>query len=128
MRRRTCEGQREHGRDSDMNSFRITRKIVSPALALASLALALPLVAQATSAKEQPGPPIVKTKGVGHVSGTSAVLEGTIDPRTFTTTYYFVYGPTTAFGKQTASGTLEGGPTATVTKRVSETASGFLAG
>jgi hypothetical protein len=111
-----------------MSSFRITRTIVSLALALAGLALALPLVAHATSVKEQPGPPLVKTKGVGRVSGTSAVLEGTIDPRTFTTTYYFEYGPTAAYGKQTASGTLEGGPTATITRRVNETATGFQGG
>lgn len=113
-----------------MNSFRITRTIVSPALALASLALALPLASQAATAeqKAEPGAPIVKTGSAGHVSGTSAVLEGSIDPRTYATTYYFEYGPTTANLKQTASGKLEGGPTATETTKVSETAAGFLTG
>src|SRR5271165_4038493 len=104
MRRRTREGQREQGRDSDMNSFRITRTIVAPMVALSSLALALPLASQATTAKQraEAGPPIVKTGGVGHVSGTSAPLEGTVDPRTYATTYFFEYGPTTASLKQTA--------------------------
>jgi hypothetical protein len=60
------------------------------------------------------------------VSGISAVLEGSVDPRTFATTYYFQYGPTVAYGKQTASGTLPAGSTATV--KVSETATGFLPG
>ncbi len=102
----------------------------APALALASLALALPLASQAATAKEREkaGPPLVSTGGVGRVSGTSAPLEGTIDPRTYATTYYFEYGPTTALGKQTASGKLEGGPTAFETKKVSETATGFLNG
>jgi hypothetical protein len=111
-----------------MNSFRIKRTIVAPALAIASLALALPLTAHATGERATPGAPLVKTGGVGRVTGTTAVLEGTIDPRTYTTTYYFEYGPTSAFGKQTASGTLEGGATATRTKRVNASATGFQSG
>jgi hypothetical protein len=113
-----------------MSSFRITRTIVSPMVALASLALALPLASQAATAKQkaEAGAPIVKTGSVGHVSGTSAALEGSIDPRTYATTYFFEYGPTTADIKQTASGKLEGGPTAIETKKVSEIAAGFLSG
>lgn len=111
-----------------MNSFRIKRTIVSSALALAGLALALPLASQAASEKATPGIPLVKTRGVGRATATTVVLEGSVDPRTYATTYYFQYGPTTAYGKQTASGTLEGGPAATKTKRVNETATGLLAG
>jgi hypothetical protein len=108
-----------------MNSFRITRTIVSPALAVASLALALPLAVQAASGPRStmPGPPLVSTGAVGRVSGTTAVLGGTVDPRTYATTYYFKYGPTSAYGQQTESGTLPAG--STVTAKVSETATGF---
>jgi hypothetical protein len=111
-----------------MNNFRITRMIVSLALALVGFALALTPVSLAVGEKTTPGAPIVKTGGVGHVTGTTAVLEGTIDPRTYATTYYFEYGATTAYGKATASGTLEGGTAATQTERVKESATGFQAG
>jgi hypothetical protein len=112
-----------------MNSHRITRTIISPALVLASLALALPLASQAANTRQTtPGPPLVTTGAVGRVTGTTAVLEGSVDPRTYTTTYYFQYGPTSAYGQQTATGTLPGGSTATATVKVSETASGFLSG
>ena len=47
------------------------------------------------------GAPIVATGGVAHVRGTSAVLNGTVDPHGAATTYYFQYGPTIAYGKQT---------------------------
>jgi hypothetical protein len=112
-----------------MNSFRITRTIVSPALVLACLALALPLASQAANTRQtMPGAPLVTTGAVGRVTGTSAVLEGSVDPRTYTTTYYFQYGPTSAYGQQTATGTLPGGSTATSTVKISETATGFLPG
>ena len=110
-----------------MNNFRIKRTMISLALALAGLALALAPISLAAS-ERAPGPPIVKTGGVGHVAGTTAVLEGTIDPLTLTTTYYFKYGPTPAFGKTTASGTLEGPSATTRTERIKETATGFQAG
>ncbi len=101
---------------------------VLPALAVALLLL-LASQAAATSHKlEEAGPPIVKTGGVGRASGTSVPLEGTIDPRQYATTYFFEYGPTTAYGKQTASGELKGGATAIATTKVSETATGLLNG
>ena len=114
----------------DMNSFRITRTIVSPALVLASLALALPLASQAAGSTRQtePGTPLATTGTVGRVTGTTAVLEGSVDPRTYTTTYYFQYGPTSAYGQQTATGTLPGGSTATAMVKISGTAAGFLPG
>ncbi len=96
-----------------------------------ALALALPLTFQAATAtaskkSEQPGPPLVKTGGVGHASGTSVPLEGTVDPRTFATSYYFEYGPSTTSLKPTASGELKAGSTAF--EKVSETATGLQAG
>jgi hypothetical protein len=113
-----------------MNSFRITRTIVLPALALACLALALPLssLAATGSRKATPGPPLVSTGAVGRVSGTTATLEGSVDPRQYATTYYFEYGATSVYGQVTASGTLPGGSTATAAIKVSETATGFLPG
>jgi hypothetical protein len=112
-----------------MNSFRINRTIVSPALVMASLALALPLASAAASTHQTtPGSPLASTGIVGRVTGTAAVLEGSVDPRTYTTTYYFQYGPTSAYGQQTDTGTLPGGSNATSMVKISETAAGFLPG
>ena len=47
------------------------------------------------------------------VSGTAVLLEGTVDPQRLATTYYFQYGATTAYGAQTAVGTLAASATAT---------------
>ncbi len=108
-----------------MRSHRIKRAAVLPVLALMSLALVLPLASQAASSKTvTAGAPIVITGGV-HVTATSVVLNGSVNPRTLATSYYFQYGPTTAYGKQTASGTLPAGTTAV---KVRETAPGFLSG
>jgi hypothetical protein len=76
-----------------MRSFRIKRTSVLLVLALASLALALPLASQAATRASKPGKPNVSTGAVTHVSGTSGVFEGSVDPRSFATTYYFQYGP-----------------------------------
>lgn len=112
----------------DMSGYRVKQTTILLVLALApvSLALALPLASQAVARKaEEPGPPLVKTKGVGRVSGTSVTLEGSIDPRQYTTTYYFEYGPSATSLKRTASGELKGGSLATEAKKVSETATGL---
>jgi hypothetical protein len=86
-------------------------KIGRPLLLIASLLSCAALVPAATQAagKVSAGPPAVNTGGVGHVSGTSATLLGVVDPRTFLTSYYFQYGPTIAYGKQTTPGTLAAG-------------------
>jgi hypothetical protein len=83
-----------------------TRKPIGPmlaapatalALALTSLLLlALPLAAQAALA-----PPGVSTGAADSVSYGSATLTGSIDPRGSATSYYFQYGPTSAYGAQT---------------------------
>ncbi len=110
-----------------MSDFGIKRTTVLQVLALASVALALPLASQAATASNETrsGPPLVSTGGVGHVSGTSAVLEGSIDPRTLPTSYYFKYGPTSAYGQQTTPASL---PAGTTRVKVDQAVTGFLSG
>ncbi len=62
------------------------------------------------------------------MSGTSVLLEGTVNPHTLATTYYFKYGATTAYGAQTAVGTLAASATATASARVSEPAAAIKEG
>jgi hypothetical protein len=66
------------------------------ALVLGLLTLALPADALAVS------PPAVATGAAHAVGYSSATLTGAIDPRASNTSYYFQYGPTKAFGAQTA--------------------------
>ena len=115
-------------RDSDLNSDRVKRTVLLPVAAILCAALALPLVSQAAtgSGRTTPGPPLVSTGSVARISGTVATLDGTVDPRTYATTYYFQYGPTIAYGQQTASATLPAGSTSTV--KISASASGFFSG
>jgi hypothetical protein len=63
---------------------------------LALLALALPASALSLS------PPAVTTGAAHTVSYSSATLTGSVDPHASNTTYYFQYGPTKAYGAQTA--------------------------
>ena len=105
---------------------RLQLKRVTALLALASIALILPLASQAASSTgSTPGPPRVATGGFSHVSGTSATLEGSINPRTLSTTYYFEYGPTTAYGQATTPAVLAGGTTLV---RVSQAVTGLQPG
>jgi hypothetical protein len=112
-----------------MSSYKIKRMAAVPTLALAALALALPLGSQAASGganpKSEPGPPLLSLATV-RVSGTTAVLSGSVDPRTYATTYYFEYGPSSSTLQPTPSVTIEAGKTETI--RVSQTVTGFLAG
>ncbi len=111
-----------------MSSYTIKRIAALPALALAGFALALPLASQAASgsgsARTTPGPPILSLATV-RVTGTTAVLSGSVAPRTYATTYYFQYGASSASFQQTPSVTIEAGKTETI--KVSQTVSGFLA-
>ena len=91
-----------------MRSKTINRRIVAALTALAMCALMLPLAAQASSKN---GPPRVTTGGVGALRGTSGLLEGTVNPRGHETTYFFEYGPTTAYGTKTPVATLPAGTT-----------------
>jgi hypothetical protein len=75
----------------------LTAPAAALALALTSLLLlALPLAAQAALA-----PPGVSTGPAESVSYGSVTLTGSIDPHGSATSYYFQYGPTSAYGAQT---------------------------
>jgi hypothetical protein len=110
-----------------MRRYRIKQASGLPALALTVVVLALPLAAWATAPPTNgPAAPTVSTRPA-RVSGTSVLLEATVNPHTLATTYYFQYGPTNAYGQQTAVGTLAASPTATATVKVSEAAPGIKA-
>ena len=73
----------------------------------------------------QQGPPQVATGGVSHIRGTSAELEGTVYPHGLATTYFFQYGPTTAYGSTTPQVVL---PAATSRIKVGQITSGLQPG
>lgn len=106
-----------------MRSFVTKRLSALAILALASVALVLPLAS--ASSRGASGPPRVSTGGFTHVSATSATLQGSINPRALATTYYFQYGPTTTYGSQTATESLAAGTTAV---KVQQAVSGLQAG
>jgi hypothetical protein len=96
-----------------MRSSRVSVGKALCALVLASATpLSLPASQAAAAEGTQPGPPHVSTGGAGHVSGTSATLRGSINPRTLPTTYHFEYGPTAGYGAQTPTASLPAGSTA----------------
>lgn len=109
-----------------MSSRKMRRRLTfsAPLLAAAILAFALaPTGSAATSPKA--GLPTVATGGVGHVLPTSATLLGAVNPRGSATTYYFQYGPTIAYGKQTTPASL---PAGTLRVKVGQVATGLLPG
>jgi len=105
----------------------MTARAIRLLLALAALAAALLALAAtgygATKARK-PGPPSVVTGNL-HVQGASVTLLGSINPRSAATTYYFQYGPTVSYGKQTTPATL---PAGTANVRVGQAAPGMLPG
>ena len=105
-----------------MRSLKIGRLLLAAPL-LASVALALPPTTQA--AKTKVLKPTVTTGGFTQPRGTSATLLGTVNPRGAATTYHFDYGPTIAYGKQTAPANL---PAGIVKVKVGQPATGLLAG
>ncbi len=110
-----------------MSGYRIQQAWGIPALALTGLVLALPLAAWAAArSPNEPAAPTVSTHAA-RASGSSVLLEGAVDPHTLATTFYFQYGPTTAYGQQTVVGTLAASPTATAPVEVSEPAPGINA-
>jgi hypothetical protein len=108
-----------------MRRFKIGRLIALCAPILTGAALMTPLAPPAAAKTVKAGRPDVSTGAVGQVRGTSATLEGTVNPRTAATTYYFQYGPTVAYGSQT---TLAGLPAGTVTIKVGQVATGLQQG
>jgi hypothetical protein len=71
------------------------------------------------------GPPQVATGAVSHVRGTTAELEGTVYPHGLPTTYFFQYGPTTAYGLTTAPTVL---PASTTRIKVGQITTGLQPG
>ena len=71
------------------------------------------------------GPPQVATGGVSHVRGSTAELEGTVYPHGLPTTYFFQYGPTTAYGSSTPPAVL---PAATTRIKVGQITGGLQPG
>lgn len=51
---------------------------------------------------------VAATKAATGAIGSNATLNGTVDPKGSETTYYFEYGPTTAYGTKTSSKVLSG--------------------
>lgn len=87
--------------------------------AVASVALALAAVALAGSS------PTVATGGHSHVTDNTAVLSGTVNPNGSTTTYYFQWGLTTAYGVDSVAHKAGQG---TKPVSVSTTATGLIPG
>ncbi len=84
-----------------------------------SVILAVAAVAVAASS------PAVTTGSHSHVTDTSAVLHGTVNPNGSATTYYFQWGLTTAYGLQSTAHSAGQG---TKAGSVSTTASGLIPG
>jgi hypothetical protein len=66
------------------------------AIATTGLVMLAPAIAAAAA-------PLATTGGAAQVTIASATLTGTVNPHGLTTTYYFQYGTTTAYGSRTAS-------------------------
>ena len=86
--------------------------------------LALAALAPAVHAAVKIGAPAVVT-GQTHVQGASVTLLGSVNPRGAATTYFFQYGATVAYGKQTTPAAL---PTGTASIKVGQAAPGILPG
>lgn len=96
---------------------------LSAAILLAT-SLATPLASQA-SKTTTPKPPSASTSGASQLSYTSATLNATVNPHGSETSYYFQYGPTTAYGAQTATASVGTGVSGV---RVSQAISGLQVG
>lgn len=71
-----------------------TRRAARGTIALLAVLAVLPAAAQAAA-------PTASTGGATKVSPQSATLNGTVNPRSKDTVYFFQYGPTVAYGAQT---------------------------
>jgi hypothetical protein len=110
--------------DRDEDSVNTVRRLFVLAPLLALLASFAPVVTQSAGAAT-PGAPKVSTGRATAVRGTSATLVGTVDPNGAATSYYFQYGPTVAYGKQTTPGNL---PAGTTRVKVGQAVNGLLSG
>ncbi|MBI2839646.1 MAG: hypothetical protein HYX75_15145 [Acidobacteria bacterium] len=55
-------------------------------------------------------PPVVTTLAASSVTGTTATLNGTVNPNNLSTSHYFEWGTTVAYGNTTSVGLLSPGP------------------
>ncbi len=112
-----------------MRRSRLGRRLALSVAVLACAASVVPLASRAATSKGEKagtgGPPIVSTGNVSHVRGSSAVLNGAVDPRGAATTYYFQYGPTVSYGSQTTPASL---PAGTARVKVGQAVTGLLTG
>jgi hypothetical protein len=90
-------------------SRRAASRIAAVPVLAATLAAVAALPPGVGAAGTTVGPPGVSTGGVTRERGTSAMLLGAVNPRGESTTYFFQYGPTIAYGSQTTPGTLAAG-------------------
>ncbi len=103
-----------------------TRRRVRAGAAAGTIVVAAALLAWLPSAlAAATGPPQVATGGVTHVRGTTGELEGTVYPHGLATTYFFQYGPTTAYGSTTPPVVL---PAATSRIKVGQLTTGLQPG
>lgn len=82
--------------------------MLSGALA-AGAALSLPCNSLAIATPPAPKPPLAYPGYVELLTASSATLKGSVNPRGSAATYYFQYGPTTAYGAQTPQTPVGGG-------------------
>jgi hypothetical protein len=100
------------------------RSFVSRA-AIASTVFALAALLSAVAALAAVRVPRVATGSVSHVRGSSAELAGSVNPNGSPTTYFFQYGPTLAYGHQSAPTAVGAGTTSV---KVGQAVTGFLPG
>jgi len=108
-----------------MSSHKIARPIALIASLLAIGVVALPLASQAAAKGSTPKRPSVSTGAATHILSSSALLNGTVTPNGTETSYYFQWGPSTAYGSQTP--TVSAGSGSTKVK-VGQAISGLQAG
>ncbi len=105
--------------------------VLLASVALAGIALMLPLSSQATSSSPKTPktpkvkPPHAATERAVHAGETTVELDGTVNPRGMETTCYFQYGTTTTYGAQTPTAVVGGGTTGV---KVSQALSGLQGG
>jgi hypothetical protein len=85
----------------------LRRWVFAATVAVAGAALLGGAASQAVLTK--PGPPLASTGNVNHVRGTSATLNGSVQPHGLATSYFFQYGTTVAYGSQTTPEALPAG-------------------
>ena len=73
------------------------KRIIGALAGAAAIGLSIVGTAQAAT-------PLVHTRGVTQVTGTTAVLNGAVNAKGAATSYVFNYGPTTSFGTATVAG------------------------